>query len=273
MKKTLLFLSTLLVLTSITSAKMVDGIALIVEGEAITTAEIHTLQTQMSMTKSQAIDLLIRDRLQKIAMKDISISETDVDKKIEEIAAKNNLSIPQMQKILQNQGTSWVQYRQSIRDGLKKSKFYQDVIVSTTPDPTDDELKLFYKNHKKEFTMPKRINMIEYSAKSKSDMDAFFKTHKRSYVSSKSISKNTQKTDAALLAMLLSIPNGSYSKPINAGNQYIVYKMVSKQGKVSIPLETAKNIVIQAWKQAQQAQALEDYFQKIRTRADVQILR
>jgi len=273
MKKTLLFLSTLLVLTSITSAKMVDGIALIVEGEAVTVAEIQAVQTQMEMSKSQAVDLLIRDRLQKIAMKNISIPETDIDKKIEQIAAKNHISIPQMQKILQNQGTSWVQYRQSIRDGLKKSKFYQDVIVSTTPDPTEDELKLFYKNHKKEFTMPERINMIEYSAKSKSDMDAFLKTHKRSYVSSKSISKNTKKTDAALLAMLLSIPNGSYSKSINAGNQYIVYKIVSKKGKVSIPLETAKNIVVQAWKQSQQSQALEDYFQKIRTRADVQILR
>jgi len=273
MKKTLLFLITLLALTSPMGAKMVDGIALVVEGEAVTTAEIRAIQTQMGVSKSQAIDLLIQDRLQKVAMKDIVIPEADIDKKIAQIAAQNNLSIPKMQKILQAQGTSWVQYRQSIRDGLKKSKFYQEVIASATPEPTDDELKLFYKNHKKEFMLPTRINMIEYSANSKKNMNAFLKTHKTSYVSSKHVHKNTKETDGALLSMLLATPNGGYTKSINAGDRYVVYKVVSKQGKTTMPFETAKNMVTQAWKQAQQAQSLKDYFQKLRTRADVQILR
>jgi len=273
MKKTLIFLISLLALTSFVSAKMVDGIALIVEGEAVTVAEIQAIQTQMGVNKSQAVDLLIQDRLQKIAMKDITIPEADIDKKIAQIAAQNNLSIPKMQKILQTQGTSWVQYRQSIRDGLKKSKFYQDVIASSTPDPTDDELKLFYKNHKQEFTLPERINMIEYSANSKKNMNTFLKTHKTSSVSSKPVHKNTKETDGALLAMLLATPNGGYTKSMNAGNRYVVYKIVSKQGKTTIPFEKAKNMVTQAWKQTQQAQSLKDYFQKLRTRADVQILR
>jgi len=273
MKKTLLFLSTLLVLISIVNAQMIDGIALIVEGEAVTTAEIQAVQDQMTIDKSKAIDLLIQDRLQKVAMKNITIPEVDIDNKIAQIASKNNLDIPQMQKILQEQGTSWVQYRQSIRDSLTKSKFYQEVIASSTPDPTNDELKLFYKNHKKEFTLPSHINMIEYSANNEKNMNAFLKTHKTLYITSKNIVKNTKETDATLLSMLLATPNGAYTKSINAGERYIVYKVVSKQGSIPMSFKTAKNMVTEAWKQAQQAQSLKDYFQKLRTRADVQILR
>jgi len=273
MKKPLLFLITLLALTSLISAKMVDGIALIVEGEAVTIAEIQAVQTQMQISKEQAIDLLIQDRLQKVAMKDIAIPEADIDKKIAQIALKNNLSIPKMQKILHAQGTSWIQYRHSIRDSLRKSKFYQEVIASSTPNPTNDELKLFYKNHKKEFTLPEHINMIEYSANSKKNMNAFLKTHKTSYVSSKSVHKNTKETDATLLSMLLTTPNGGYTKSINAGDRYVVYKIVSKQGNTSMSFKAAKNMVTQAWEQAQQVQSLKDYFQKLRTRADVQIIR
>ena len=273
MKKTLLFLITLLALISPIEAKMVDGVALVVEGEAVTTAEIRAIQTQLGVSKTEAIDLLIQDRLQKVTMKDINIPEENIDKKIAEIAAQNNLSIPKMQKILQAQGTSWVQYRQSIRDGLKKSKFYRDVIASATPDPTEDELKLFYENHKKEFTLPSRINMIEYTASTQKKMNTFLKTHNKAYVSSKKVHKNTKETDGALLSMLLSTPNGGYTKAINAGDRYVIYKVVSKEGKTNMPFEAAKNMVTQAWKQAQQTQALKDYFQKLRTRADVQILR
>ena len=46
-------------------AKMLDAIAIIVEGVPITTAEIRAIQTQMSISKQKATSLLIQDRLQK----------------------------------------------------------------------------------------------------------------------------------------------------------------------------------------------------------------
>ena len=268
-------LLTLLLFMSFTflEAEILDGIAFIVENEAVTLAEVRAVEKQMHVSKTEATDLLIQDRLQKIAMKDITIPEERIDKQIEQIAKQNKLSIPKMQKILEAQGTSWVAYRQSIRDGLKKSKFYQEVIASTIPEPTDDELKLYYRNHKKEFTLPSVIHMIEYATPSKKKLHAFLKQYKVSGISSKEISKNTKETDEALLSMLLSTPNGGFTKIMNAGDTYVVYKVVSKEGKTIMPFKVAKNMVTQAWKQTQQAQSLKDYFQKMRTRANIQTLR
>lgn len=254
-------------------AKIVDGIALIVEGEAITTAEIRAVQKQVGVNKTEAINLLIQDRLQKYAMKDISINETKVDQKIEEIAAQNHVTIPKMQRILRQSGTTWVVYRANIKEALKKEYFFQHTVATSIPEPTDDDLKLFYKKHKKEFTLPSYIKLIEYTSKDKKDIDTFIKTHNKKLVHSKSIKKQTKNIDEALLSILLSTPNGKYTTSINAGDKYIIYKVVSKGGKEPMSFDIARSAITSRWGQEQQSQVVKDYFKKLRTRADIQILR
>ncbi len=269
-KKLLLILS---ILITFAQAKMVDGIALIVEGEAVTTAEIRAVQQQMKISKEKAIDLLIQDRLQKAAMRDVDISEDAVDGKVAQIAAQNNVSIPQMQKILKQRGTTWTKYRSSIKEAMKKEKFYKEKVVATISEPSDDELKIFYRNHKKEFTIPSSISMIEYSSKTEEAMKKFLRTKSTKGIKSRSVTKKTKELNPTLLSMMLETQNGAYTRPFNAGDKYLVFKIKSKKGKVSMPFEAAKGAVAARWKQQQQGKALKDYFEKMKTNADVQIIR
>jgi len=254
-------------------AKMVDGIALIVEGEAVTTTEIRAVQRQLRTSKEKAIDLLIQDRLQKAAMKNIFISEDDIDKKITQIAAQNNISIPKMQKILKQRGTSWAKYRSSIRESMKKEKFYKEKVIATISAPSEDELKLFYRNHKKAFTIPSHISMIEYSATSEASMKKFLQTKKKKGIKSRSVKKSTKDLNPTLLGTILQTKNGSFTRPFNAGDKYISYKVLAKKGKRNMPFESAKGAVAAKWRQQQQGKALKDYFEKMKTNADIQVLR
>jgi len=254
-------------------AKMVDALAIIVEGEPITTAEIRAIQTQMSISKKKATSLLIQDRLQKSAMKDIAIDEGAIDGKISAIAAKNNLTVPKMQKILKEQGTSWSKYRSSVRDAMKREKFFQENVVNSIPTPTDDELRLYYTNHKEEFLAPSSINLIEYSASTKSIMKDFLQTKKKRGITSRSVKKMTKDLNPTLLGSILQTQDGSYTRPFNAGDRYISYKVLSKNGKVTMPFDAARGTVTARWKQKQQTKALKDYFEKLKTNADVQYIR
>ena len=271
MKK--LILLGFITLLTLTHAKMIDGIALIVEGEAVTTAEIRAVQQQLRISKEKAIDLLIQDRLQKAAMRDILISEDAVDGKIAQIAAQNNVTIPKMQKILKQRGTTWTKYRSSIKESLKKEKFYKEKVVATISAPSDDELKIFYRNHKKEFTIPSSISLTEYSASDEKTMKNFLRTKSKKCIKSRSVTKKTKGLNSTLLSMLLRTQNGAYTQPLNAGDKYIVYKVKSKKGKVSMPFESAKGAVAARWRQQQQGKALKDYFEKMKTNADVQVIR
>jgi parvulin-like peptidyl-prolyl isomerase len=260
-------------LLTFSQAKMIDGIALVVDGEPVTTAEIRAVQQQMQISKKEATDLLIQDRLQKSAMKDIHIDEKDIDAKIADIAALNNLTVPKMQEILKAQGTSWSKYRSNIRNTMKKERFFQQKVATTITPPTDDELKLFYNNHKEEFIIPSQVNMIEYSAKTEAAMKKFLETKNTKGVKSRTVTESTKDLNPTLLGTILQTQDDSYTRPFNAGDRYISYKVLSKEGQTSMPFEAARNSVAARWKQQQSAKAVKDYFEKLKTDIDIQRLR
>ncbi len=271
MKK--LILLGFMILLTLTHAKTVNAIALIVEGEAVTTAEIRAVQQQLQVSKEKATDLLIQDRLQKAAMKNIVISEDAIDGKISQIAVQNNVTVPKMQKILKQRGTTWIKYRSSIKESLKKEKFYKEKVLASITAPSEDELKIFYRNHKEEFVVPSSISMIEYSSTSEAAMKKFLETKKKKGIKSRSVKKSTKDLNPALLGTILQTQDGSYTRPINAGDRYISYKILSKQGKTNMPFEASKGAVAARWKQQQQGKALKDYFEKMKTNANIQVIR
>jgi len=260
-------------LITLSHATMIDGIAFVVEDEPVTVAELRAVQKQMNVSKEEATSLLVQDRLQKSAMKDISIAETDIDAKIESIATQNNLTVPKMQEILKEQGTEWSKYRSSVKEAMKKEKFYQENIARSIPSPSEDELKIFYANHKNEFTIPSSISMIEYSAPSEEAMKKFLQTKNTKGIKSSPVTKSTKDLNPALLGSILQTQDGSFTRPLNAGDRFVSYKVLSKQGQAEMPFEAAKGAVSARWRQQQQGKALKDYFEKLKTNADIQIIR
>jgi len=271
MKKLVLLLG--ITLVSLVEARVINSIALIVEGEPVTTAEIKALRTQMGVSKQKAIDLLIQDRLQKSAMREISIDETLIDGKISDIASQNNISISKMQKVLKKQGTSWAKYRASIEQAMKKEKFFNENISRSIPEPSESELRQFYKIHKKSFFIPKSISMIEYSTPTMKAMKKFLSTKNKKGAKSKWMKKKSKDLDPTLLESMLQTQNNSFTKPLNAGDRFISYKILSKNGKRSMSFDMARGGLTRKWKQEQQGKALKDYFSKLKTNVDIEYIK
>jgi len=270
--KKLIYLGLLTFLT-FSHARIVNAVALTVDGEAITTSEIQRVQKKAHVSKQQAIDLLIQDRLQKEAMKSIKISEETIDAKIAQIANLNNISVPKMQKILKQQGTHWSRYRESIRQALKKERFFKEKVSRTIQPPSEDQLKRYYETHKALFTMPTSIQLTEYSSKSEKSIQNFLRTGSTKGIKTHSATKKTEGMNPAMLSMLLSTPDGRFTKPINAGDKWVVFNVRGKQGNRLISFEKARNAVAGRWRQEQQNQALKDYFSKMKAEATIHIIR
>jgi len=96
---------------------------------------------------------------------------------------------------------------------------------------------------------------------------------KKKGVKSRSVKKSTKNINSALLGTILRTQKGSYTRPFNDGNKFISYKIISKNGQRSMSYEDAKGAVSGKWRQQQQGKALKDYFEKIKTNADIQVLR
>ena len=266
----------LLLLTLLTGvfsyARMLDAIAIIVEGQPITTREISSVQHKLNIPRQKAIDLLIQDRLQKAAMKDIVVTDEQIDEEIKRIAERNRLSVAQLQKILKSQGTSWSAYRKSVKNMIKQRIFFRDKVAQTLPQPTESELKRYYETHKNEFVAPASVRVVEYSAPDERTLKNYLEK-KKGRVKKKTVTLKSAELSPAMLDMLLRTPEGSVTPPLNRGDTFVAYKVLSKSGRMTLPFSSAREAVASRWMMQQRERALKDYFKKMRTEANIRYLR
>jgi len=92
-------------------------------------------------------------------------------------------------------------------------------------------------------------------------------------VKSRTVTKSTKNLSPTLLVSILQTQDDSYTRPFNAGDRYISYKVLSKEGQTSMPFEASKGAISARWRQQQQNKAVKDYFEKLKTNVDIQRLR
>ena len=250
---------------TLSHARVLDSIALVVEGLPVTTSEIAKVQRTLHVDKQAAIDLLIQDRLQQAAMKNIVVTPEQVDAEIAKIAASNHLSVAELQRALKQQGTPWARYRKHIETQLKQRRFFQQKIAPTLPRPSDETLQRFYKANKERFAFPARIRAVRYSAPSKEALSRH--PHK------KTVTLQTSELNPELVMRLLQTPKGKLSEPIDAGGKYVAYQVLSFSGKSYPPFETIKDRVAGYWLMQQRERAIKDYFKKRKTEAHIRYVR
>ena len=272
MKKLLLL--SLLIFATLTEARIYNGVAIVVNGEPITVAEISAVRKQLGVSRKDAEDMLIRNRLQKSAMKSIKVSEDEVDKRVELIAKQNNISLKKMQKVLKHQGQNWNKFRDQIKISIQKQKFFKTKIAKTIQRPSDDELQIFYRNHRDLFQMPSSVKVIEYSASTAGRIQALL--HNRTKVAGVKKRKITFKgadVTPQLLTMISQTKVGEFTPAFNNGSAYITYKVLHKGKGTTKPFKDVKNAVLSAWGKEQQGTAIDAYFKKMRSGADIEVIR
>jgi len=272
MKKLLLL--SLLIFATLIEARIYNGVAIVVNGEPITVAEISAVQKQLGVSKKDAKDMLIQNRLKKSAMKGIVVSEDEIDKRIELVAKQNNLSLKKMQATVKQQGQSWNKFRDQIKLSIQKQKFFRTKIAKTIQTPSDDELKIFYRNHSELFQIPSSVRVTEYSASTAGKIQALLKNPSNtSGVKKRNITFKGANVTPQLLTMISQTEMGRFTPAFNNGNAYITYKVLSKGRGIRKPFKDANNSVIMAWKREQQSEAVDAYFKKMRSGANIEVIR
>jgi parvulin-like peptidyl-prolyl isomerase len=270
MKKSILFL---LLFSAMGYTKTLNAIAMSVNGIGITTAEIKAVQKQYKVPKDKAIDMLVMDRIQQSALKDITVDDSEINERISMIAKQNGISVDKMKKVLISQGTKWQKYKDRIKMAIKKDKFFRQEIAPNIKRPNDAILKEYYQKNKQLLFMPTSISVIEYSAKNEKTMNNFLKTKNKQGIKSKKKRLYTKQLDKSMLNILLRTQNGAYTHSMNAGDRYIVYKVLSQNGKRTMSFEEAKPLLFGMYQRDQKDKRLKEYFAQQKLNAKIKKLR
>ncbi|CAA6822293.1 MAG: Possible periplasmic protein [uncultured Sulfurovum sp.] len=274
MKKILPFLLSAIISTQ---AQVLDAIAIDVEGEAITTLEIQAVQQKLKMSKQAAVETLIKDRLEKSAIKKagIVISQQEIQAKVNQIAASKGLTEQRMKQLLVEKGLTWETYIEQLTKEMKKEHFFQEVILSTIDRPSDDELEEYYNAHPQDFAnAPRQMSLVAYKSDSPMSLKQAISNPMQPTegVNKQNILASSNEMSPELLQLIDSTAINSFTKPVNTGKGYISYYVKSK-GSGQGGFAAVKNAVAAKWVQEQRVQAGKDFLNKLKSNAKIRVIR
>jgi len=261
------------------NASLIDGVAVVVKGSAITLLDIKKEMKISKVDAKKASDILIRKKLEELETKERKITTTDseVYEELKSTAARNNMSLSAFYDAVRNSsGLSSQELKTKVKERLLAQKLYSSIAYSSVSAPSDSEIEEYYELHKNNFAHPSAFEVVLYGAKDKSrlqekiDNPMFF---------SPDIQTNEQmlpydRITPELANLLQRTPQNSFTPIIpNAKGGFMCFYIKNIISAKEVPLESIKDQVTNLIMASKREQILGDYFARLRHNADIKVLR
>lgn len=260
-------------------AQMIDGVSVVVEDKIITLYDIQKEMQLSHVSKKQAIDILIRKKLEALEVKKrgIRVTQDEVFDEIRRLAEANHMSLSEFYDLVRKQnGLTSQELQEKIKERLLSQKLYQAIAFSKMGEPDMAEVKQYYELHKQEFTKPAFIDVVIYSAQDKTLLEQkrqnplFFSQA----IQQQSQRINTDRINPQLLEILLKTNEGEFSPIIPNGQGGFITFYIQQKGAVEeTPFEQLVPQIKNAIMAQKRAEILDDYFAKLKDSADIKIIR
>ncbi len=258
-------------------SKTIAAVALTVNSNPITVYEIQKLSAQQKISKEDAVNSLIQERIEQEQIQKLGIFATpkEIETRIAEIAKQNNLSGSEFEKALQKEGKSLASLKKDIERIIKKEKLYQRILEGKMRKPTEEEMRNFYNEHKQDFTVAGKIKIQEYSSKDPKALQAIQMRPMLVLPNVKITTKtiDPKKTNPQLVQFLLRTPVRSFTPIVNLGENAAMFFILKKGSPVTASYDQVKqNIFLRLMKEQEQANLI-SYFEKKKSEANIKVIR
>ncbi len=258
-------------------AKTVGAVALTVNSNPITIYEIQKLSRQKHISKEDAVNSLIQEKIEEEEIQKLGIYATpdEINKRVEEIAKQNRMNKEEFQKALQKEGKNLQSLQKDIENIIKKEKLYQIILEGKMKKPTPEQMKAFYEKHKNEFTIAGKIKIQEYTAKDPQALQAIQMRPMLMLPNVKITTKtlDPNKTNPRLIQFLLQTPLRKFTPIVNLGEYSAMFFILKKEAPITASYEQVKqNIFMRLMKEQEQANLI-SYFEKKKSEANIKVIR
>ena len=255
------------------SANTINSIALVVDKEPITTYDIEQTMKILKIDRNQALSMLINEKMEISQMKQLGIivNDLELDDAINKMFIQNQTNLKDFKASLKTKGQNYEQFRANFKKDLEKRKLYEKISSMNKTDFSDDGAKKFFEQNKDKFTFYTQINVKIYKSNNSQILEDI-KNTKKTLLKPQHVLLNTSNADPRLLGLLSQIPNGDFSPILNGKNGYELYQVQSKNGAHIPDFEQIKNEIFNAYINEQRQNFIQDYFDKLRSKINIEYL-
>lgn len=260
-------------------ARMVDGIAILVKEEPITLYDISTRMKTDHLTLSESVDLLIREKLeaQEIKKRSLSVNETEVNKRISQLASQNGLSITQLYDAVRStQHLTQDAFKKKLEKTLLKQKLYTDIAMAGMATPGEEEMREYYRLHPEKYSHSDTFDVTVYQAPAKGMLQRKIENPMLQLpdVAVQEATLPYARLEPRLAALLARTEPGKFTPILpDPKGGFAAFYIRAKSMPVMQPFAKVKMQVQEDLMADKREQTLKDYFDRARLNAEIQVVR
>jgi len=276
--KILLKISALVIFTtSFSQAGLVNAISVIINNEPITLFEVYDYANKFKISTKESLDLLIRQKLENAQIEKLHIKASDfeVDSYIKKLAAKNNISEFKFFEMLKSKDIKEADYRKDVRQKIEREKLYSRIYAQKKIKINKKETEHFYKTNKSQFIRANSFLVAAYLSTDKKSLEKIRKNPMLSIVNVKVKTQNFKsgKMNQKLEGLLNETKSGEFTPILNTGKGFTMFYIKQKNGVQTLSYDKVKNYIYSVLSSKKRKQAIDDYFEKLKSVANVKVLR
>jgi parvulin-like peptidyl-prolyl isomerase len=272
-KKLILFV----LFATLSFAKVIGGVAVLVDGMPITTFEIKDFAQKNNLSINDATNALIQQKLaeKEIARLGITASPSEIENAIAKLAKRNGLDIESFKRKLRAKGKTIYELKQDIAKDIAKEKLYQKILTGSIKRPTDEDLRRLYEQHKSDLNFPAKVDVIQYVSSDKDRLKTKLKTPAFPIegVAEGKTSLPLNALPPQFAKTLVKTRKGGYTPILRIdAKRYVAFKVLKKYKK-SISFEEIKPKLMIAYINERKQAKLIEYFEKKKAGATIKVIR
>ncbi|GAA8302696.1 hypothetical protein HpBT176_11440 [Helicobacter pylori] len=257
--------------------KVVGGISLLVNGSPITLYQIQEEQEKSKVSKAQARDRLIAERIknQEIERLKIHVDDDKLDQEMAMMAQQQGMDLDHFKQMLMAEG-HYKLYRDQLKEHLEMQELLRNILLTNVDTSSETKMREYYNKHKEQFSIPTEIETVRYTSTNQEDLE---RAMSNPNLEVPGVSKANEKIEMKTLnpqiaQVFISHEQGSFTPIMNGGGgQFITFYIKEKKGKNEVSFSQAKQFIAQKLVEESKDKILEEHFEKLRVKSRIVIIR
>ncbi|GAA7319960.1 hypothetical protein HpCK60_10610 [Helicobacter pylori] len=257
--------------------KVVGGISLLVNGSPITLYQIQEEQEKSKVSKAQARDRLIAERIknQEIERLKIHVDDDKLDQEMAMMAQQQGMDLDHFKQMLMAEG-HYKLYRDQLKEHLEMQELLRNILLTNVDTGSETKMREYYNKHKEQFSIPTEIETVRYTSTNQEDLE---RAMSNPNLEVPGVSKANEKIEMKTLnpqiaQVFISHEQGSFTPIMNGGGgQFITFYIKEKKGKNEVSFSQAKQFIAQKLVEESKDKILEEHFEKLRVKSRIVMIR
>lgn len=260
------------------ASQISNGIAVIIENEPITVNEVRKAAAQLQTNEANALNLLIRDRLETAQIKNLKIEASDyeLNQRLQKIASESGMSVSDLRSAVLSKGGDYAQFKDDVAKTIKQEKLYQSIFAEAKINISENAARAYFEQNRDLFAHFTDASVTRYVASSAQLLEVA--RHSSPMNTNHSVHMDvldlkSEQIPPQLRTIFQQTPDGTFTQIFQTPEGFEMFYVASKKGQTMPEFDEIRDEAMNALYKLEQDRVIGEYFNKLRAKANVKYLR